>query len=275
MVEALELQEIADVPVGLKPRPASPVYPPVLSPTAPRGDIVASIAAALEYRRLFVLIPFAMIAGVIVCFDLPWDPQPLALAAGGAVLAGALVVSLRSIAWLRIVTLLAAFWGGLCLLPIHGALVGTAMLSRPAYGTYQARVDDIVAATAAEQRVVVSQITPTGSERALPVRRARILIKNAPALAPGDVISGSFRFAPVPGPVFPGGYDTQFSSYFDGIGAYGNSIHRLYLLSAGPKPRPSGSSIRFAPGLRSASTPYWRSHRQAWPGPSSMATRVR
>ena len=36
-------------------------------------------------------------------------------------------------------------------------------------------------------------------------------------------------FAPVPGPIYPGGFDTQFHSYFDGIGAYGNSTVFLIL----------------------------------------------
>src|SRR5690606_4580164 len=40
-------------------------------------------------------------------------------------------------------------------------------------------------------------------------------------------------FYPVPGPVLPGGYDTQFHAYFDGIGAYGTTTDTVVLLAAG------------------------------------------
>ncbi|HEX4297685.1 MAG TPA: ComEC/Rec2 family competence protein [Devosia sp.] len=199
---------------------------------------MASAAAALEQRRLFVLLPFAMIAGLIGSVSLPQDPPPIVLVSGAAVLVGALAVSLRTLVRLRLLTLAVSFWAGLCLLPIHGALFGTPMLARPAYGAYQARVDEIVSDAPGEQRVVISGIAPTAGDRAVPVRRARVLIKNGPELAPGDVIGGSFRFAQVPGPVFPGGFDTQFHDYFEGIGAYGNSIHPPTVVAAGDPSAP-------------------------------------
>ena len=180
-----------------------------------------------------------MIAGLIVSLELPVEPHPIALGIGAAVLALALVLSLRSLTRLRLFTLAAALWAGLCLLPIHGALFGTPMLSRPAYGAYQARVDEILSETPTEKRVVLSGIVPTGKDRPLPVRRARVLIKAGPDLSPGDLIAGSFRFAPVPGPVYPGGFDTQFHSYFDGIGAYGNSIKPPTIVSSGDEAAPA------------------------------------
>ncbi len=83
------------------------------------------------------------------------------------------------------------------------------------------------------RRVVLSDITPVGTARGLPVRRARIVIKQGPELAPGDRIRLPVRFYPVPGPVIPGGFDTQFHAYFDGIGAYGNSTGAPTVIAAG------------------------------------------
>jgi competence protein ComEC len=199
----------------------------------------ASLADALEHRRLFVLLPVAMIGGIVANLALPAEPMPAALAAGAVAIVVAAVLVRRSLAVFRILALVAAAWAGACLLPLHGALWGTPMLARPAYGTYQARVDGIVSETAGQRRVVVSAITPLGKARAVPVRRARVLIKGGPDLAPGDVISGAFRFAPVPGPVLPGGFDTQFHSYFDGIGAYGNSVHPPALVTPGSPASPA------------------------------------
>ena len=59
-------------------------------------------------------------------------------------------------------TTLAAAWVGFCLLPVHGALFGTEMLTRPVYGTYQARVDEILSETPGEKRIVVSTISAAG-----------------------------------------------------------------------------------------------------------------
>ena len=194
---------------------------------------MASFVAAFEERRGFVLLPFAMIAGLVASATLPTEPQPLLLAIGAALIVSAGVQARRSLVTFRAIAALAAVWSGFCLLPIHGALWGTAMLDRPAYGSYEMRVDEILSETAGERRVIVSDIVPLGQSRAVPVRRARVLIRTGPSLSPGDRVSGPFRFAPVPGPVYPGGFDTQFHAYFDGIGAYGNSTQPPQIVSSG------------------------------------------
>ena len=183
-----------------------------------------AVAGAIEHRRLFLLLPYVMIAGLVVAFELPAEPSPVLLGAGGIAAIAALVMTRRSIAWNRWSGLGVAFWLGFCLLAIHGASFGTAMLARPAYGTYEVRVDEVLIANADGVKAVVSAIAPQDGARGLPMRRARISVAGLPGLAPGDVIRGKVRFYPVPGPVVPNGFDTQFHSYFDGIGAYGNTI---------------------------------------------------
>ena len=239
MAETLETGDIL-APVR-PPRPAPSVaLPPYLAPPAPRfNGLLRSAAAALDERRLFVLMPFAMIAGLIVSVELPSAPHPVALEVGAGVIGLSLAVSHRSLAWFRLAALAAAFWAGLCLLPLNGALWGTPMLARPAFGTYAATVDEIIAETPEEKRVVLSAIMPAGGSRPVPMRRARVLIKAGPDLSPGDVVSGPFRFAPVPGPIYPGGFDTQFHGYFDGIGAYGNSTRPPLIVSSGNTAAPA------------------------------------
>jgi len=232
MAETLETgdPELAPPPTRRAP---SPAVSPYLAPARSRfKGIAGSLGHALAERRLFVLLPFVMIGGLIAGLELP-SARPDVLAGGAAIVVLLIVLSFASLARMRIAVLLAAGWVGLCLLPIHGALFGTTMLGRPVYGTYQARVDEIISETASERRIVVSAITPTGTDRPVPVRRARLLVKGGPDLSPGDVISGQFRFAPVPGPIYPGGFDTQFHAYFDGIGAYGNAIHPPAIVASG------------------------------------------
>src|SRR5690349_2840676 len=115
------------------PRPLLPMQAGRAKPR-PAG-LLASVRAALDDRRGFVLLPFGMIGGLMVAASLPNEPQVSLLAAGAVLLCVGLAVSARSLALTRIMVALVAVWLGFCLLPIHGALFGTQMLVRPAYGT--------------------------------------------------------------------------------------------------------------------------------------------
>ena len=225
---------------------------PVAWQPEPKGGLLAGVreafADALEHRRLFLLLPFTMIAGLIVAFELPAEPSAVLLGAGGAAVAILLLATRQSLGWNRVAGLVTAFWLGFCLLSIHGALFGTQMLARPAYGIYEVRVDEVLTANADGVRAIVSGITPIDKARALPVRRARIVVNALPDLGPGDVIRSPVRFYAVPGPVVPNGFDTQFHSYFDGIGAYGNTIGQVERVKAGDL----GAPERVIDGVRRA-----------------------
>lgn len=225
----------------LPARPVPPVLPPALW-RAPRSPslygLLAATDKALAHRRLLLLSPFAMIAGVIAYATLPALPELGAIAATALTIAVVLVLARNHVTAFRL--LLLALWlvAGFALLPIHGVLFGTTMLARPLYGTYQARVDEIVLEAESGLRTIVSGITPVADARPAPMRRARIVIAGAPALAPGDLIRAPIRFYPVPGPVVPNGFDTQFHAYFDGVGAYGNTTGTVEVVAQGPAGTP-------------------------------------
>ena len=203
------------------PGPAGALLRPQVPAPWSRPAVARGLADAAFVRRLFVLLPFAMIAGLIAYAILPAEPEPqasLALGLGLAVLAPLLW---RSIA-LPLVSLFVAALIGFCLLPVHGLWFGTTMLTRPAYGLYEGRVDEIVSATPEARRIIVSGLVPLAGDRPLDIARARLVVPPEPALAPGDVIRANMRLAPVPGPILPGAFDGQFHAYFAGIGAYGN-----------------------------------------------------
>ncbi|RYE10178.1 MAG: ComEC/Rec2 family competence protein [Hyphomicrobiales bacterium] len=237
MVETLETGRLA-AGNAARPEGAAAAWTRASERDRRRG-LAGSLIVALDERRLSILLPFGLILGLILSIQLPSEPNPAALGVGAVSLAVAGLLALRSLTCLRVVALLASVWAGLCLLPLHGALWGTAMLERPAYGEYRARVDEILSETAAQKRVILSEIAPLGTARALPIRRGRVVIEAGPDLSPGDVISGPFRFAPVPGPVYPGGFDTQFHAYFDGIGAYGNATRPPVIVSTGSETAPA------------------------------------
>lgn len=205
----------------------------------------AAIAAALERRRLIVLVPFALIVGLLGYVVLPAEPSPVLLLAG-LMLAVGLLVALRNRpgVW-QAGVLLAGVWAGFGLMPMHGVLWGTEMLRRPAYGTYQFRIDEVLTAAKGEMRALVSAITPVGDTRAVPMRRARLVL-GSEALRPGDLVEAAVRFYPVPGPAIPDGFDAQFQGYFDGVGAYGNNTSDLTVISVGDDSAP----VRVIDGIR-------------------------
>jgi competence protein ComEC len=210
---------------------ARPSLPQVLAARQRRG-LAHSLGDAVAARRLFVLLPFMMIAGLVGYAALPFEPEAWALMAVAAGLVPGVVLLWRSAA-LPSVGLAAAMWAGFCLLPLHGMWFGTQMLERPAYGLFEARVDEIVSATEEARRVVVSGLVPVTGDRPVDIERARLVVPPAPALAPGDVIRASMRLAPVPGPILPGAFDGQFHAYFSGIGAYGTATGDFGLVSTG------------------------------------------
>lgn len=228
-------------PRGFTPRSA----PPIRGRRAKVSGLLASAAHAFEQRQFFILLPYAAILGVIVSLEADAPPAPLAMAVVGVAVALALWVTRRTVVALRIVALFAAFWTGFALLTVHGAMVGTPMLHGAVYGQYEVRVDAALAVTPKGRRLIVSRIHADAPTDPVAFRRARIVVRNAPPLAPGDIIDGKIYFYEVPGPAAPGGYDAEFGSYFQGIGAYG-SAQSVTLVAAGDPAAPE----RIIDGIR-------------------------
>lgn len=237
MSSSSETAEIGRVGTGIAPRPPRAIIPKLRGRHSGEGawpfGLSESLDAAFDQRRVFLLLPFAVVAGLIVATQTGAPPDPLALGVVALIVGGVLVLMLATGRTARLPSLLAAFWSGFGLLAIHGALYGTPMLTRPAYGTFEARIDEVVTATPSGRRVIVSAITPAAGTRSVPMRRARIVVKNGPDVSPGDIIRAPIRFYQVPGPVVPGGHDTQFHAYFDGIGAYGSTTGAVELVTTG------------------------------------------
>lgn len=227
--------QVMEVPRALPTR--TPTLPQ-LRPSRPalaRKWLSATFSDALEARRIFVLLPFALLVGLAISAALPFDPEP-AVMIGVIVGIGTVGVLGRHYASVtQPALLLGTIWVGIALLPLHGAISGTAMLARPVYGTYQVTVDEVITVDAGEARVIVSSISAISDATPPGVRRARVVIESD-AVAPGDVLEGQFRFYPVPAPVLPNGFDTQFHAYFDGVGAYGNATSEVRLVSHGAQP---------------------------------------
>ena len=194
-----------------------------------------AVDSAIEMRRLFILLPFSTIAGLICYAAMPAEPSGYLLAGVTIVLAILLVLARARHAMngLRAAVQIAAFWLGFCLLPLHGIAFGTPMLTYPAYGTYEAVVDEVLSADENRIRIIASQLVPLDDARPVPIRRARIVLPGDVGLQPGDRFRAAMRLAPIPGPVLPGTHDGQFHSYFVGVGSYGSATGAVEVLADG------------------------------------------
>ncbi len=249
MTETRELESITRPPPGYGHLQRLPVGTRPYAPrkAQPWESLKAAVSSAHLSRRVFVVLPFATIAGMIIYAGLPFEPDPIALAVVAFALLIGTIALLQSTT-LPFVTLAFALWSGLCLLPLHGAFFGTTMLARPAYGTYQAVVDEIISATPEGQRIIISHLAPDVGEQSLEINKARIVVPAEPVVEPGSLISGTMRLVPVPGPILPGAFDGQFHSYFSGIGAYGTVTSNFSLVTA-----PAGFDLnRLVEGARSS-----------------------
>ncbi|WDR05894.1 ComEC/Rec2 family competence protein [Devosia rhodophyticola] len=239
-VRQLPRQAVIDAELASRKTPVSPFKHQLPGTRFERASekrfaVFSDIEKALHRRRLIVLLPFAMIVGLVIYAGMDSEPFHWALTAIGVALAIAMAFSGATIQRLRVLVLLAAVWLGFAILPLHGALFGTPMLAYPVYGKFTAHVDKIISASPEARRIIVSNLQPDDPRDAVSIRRARLFLAPQPPLSPGDIIRAKLRLAPVPGPVLPGAFDAQFHAYFDGIGAYGNVTSELELVSAGPE----------------------------------------
>ncbi|HWJ87320.1 MAG TPA: ComEC/Rec2 family competence protein [Pelagibacterium sp.] len=189
-----------------------------------RNQFADAVSDAVTQRRNFVLWPFVMILGLATYRSLPVEPQPVTLVMA---LLAFLILEIARPNSNGFAQMGMIFCLGIMLLPIHGALLGTAMLDAPRYGTYTARVDSIPFNDGQQQRWILSDIEGDEAWTVPPVRRARIVVQGDYPVVPGDRIEARIRFYPVPAPAVPGGHDSQFASYFSGIGAYGNAFDEV------------------------------------------------
>ena len=198
-------------------------------------DLFSALVAAIERRRLFVLLPFGVIAGLVLYAVLPFEPPAYVFVAGALIAVLVLVTAFvrKSLPGARLGVQGLTLWCGFCLLPLHGLIFGTTLLAYPVYGTYEAVVDEVLSSDDSRRRVVVSQLSPAGDARPVSIRRARLLLPASAELRTGDRLLAPLRLAPIPGPILPGAYDGQFHSYFTGVGAYGSATGDVERIAEG------------------------------------------
>jgi competence protein ComEC len=185
-----------------------------------------ALADALDHRRHIVLLPFGLIAGVILYLGATFEPlgpasAGLALGLAGLACFARFRRARTALRWLVFLTSVAA---GFALPSAHAAISGTTMLDAPTVAVIEGRVVERIQSGPDRQTVFVELIGSDAPARLAGLRIVRLIVDDAPPILPDATLSVRARLFEVPGPVAPGAYDPQIHEYFHGVGAYATAL---------------------------------------------------
>ena len=207
--------------------------------------IAAAIAQEIAYRRLFLLLPVASGAGVVLYFNATHEPSVLACAIAFALLSCA-AFAVRSRRALFIPALgLAAIAAGFLSGAWRTARVAAPVLTR----TIISQVTGTIEAVDHRRegaRLVVRLASAEGlAANAMPYR-VRLTTRRAPGIEAGAFVAMKARMLPPARAALPGGYDFARDAYFARIGGVGNVLGKI---ETRPSPEPVTWAMQFHAGI--------------------------
>ena len=195
------------------------------------GFFRKSISDALYHRQYVVLIPFALIFGISIYAQVAIEPSIWASLAVLIILSAITVWRIKRQQSWRLLGLVLAVWAGFCLISGAAQIHGTKLVSYPF--AVQNLSGEIVARSnnsAGQLRLVIAKLG--GDSKLEGVAKLRLTIKpehmpeqSEPGI--GDRVTVRGRILPLPKPVYPNSYDSQFHGFFDGIGGYASSLETM------------------------------------------------
>lgn len=204
-------------------------------PAALRGRLLGWVELEIDRGRLFLGLPLAFAAGILLYFAAPDEPMTAAPPLVAALLAVGAALC-RSSQRLRI----GLIAGATVAAGFSAATVRTALLAHPVLGTETATVRVTGWVEMVEQRESSDRVTlrVTRIEPAPPValERVRLVSRGRTGMQVGAAYTVAARLRPPADPQGPGLYDFAREAYFAGIGASGLAFGRPVPAEAGPKP---------------------------------------
>lgn len=200
-------------------------------------------------RRRIVLLPFALILGIGIYTKLSVEPPLWIYAVLCVVLWSGAARVVHNLV-LRNLLLLAGFVAfGVALMVGNAAMRGTPLLAYPTAGLISGEIRQVEMRPDGDLRTIIDlgATRPSALEKVrfvrLTIDQKHLTDMRQPAV--GDQIEVRARFIPVPKPVYPGGYDPQFHSFFEGVGAYGSTLDPVVFSGANPTVWATAQNIIF------------------------------
>ncbi len=179
------------------------------------------VAYALQAGRLVVWAPVFLATGIWTYFNLPNEPNAIAIAG--------LAIPIAALFWIgrhySIVLLLGLVLLGFVLSKARQEIVMTPLLratvSSSEISGFIADADN----RGGKKRILVIELDgATNVPLEEMPRRVRISTFDAPTALIGDYVRFTARLSPLPTPVMPGGFDYGRDLYFQSIGAMGSNV---------------------------------------------------
>ena len=209
---------------------ALPWRGPGIAPSLAVAQLLAWLKAAalseIESRRLFLWVPVAAGAGVVL--HLTADHEPTLWLVGALCLAAAIgAVATRNRPWLfGICVAIAAILAGMLSAGMRVALVAAPVLDRVRIVTLSATVEQIDHRREGA-RIVLRVDKAEGLAADRTPYRVRVTTKREPGVDAGSYVTLKARLLPPSHAALPGGYDFARDAYFARLGAVGSILGKI------------------------------------------------
>lgn len=205
-------------------------------------SVVAAISLEMARGTAFVFVPVFLASGSFVYFLAPFEPPLWQAVATSAALLFAGWVARRSAVARPVIGALLCVALGILLAKIETLRAGTSVLGSEISTRLTGRIETIDLLATGRVRLTLRLVATERPRLRYAPERVRVSARSVPlGLKAGDTVNGIAQLAPPMGPVFPGGYDFSFESYFDGIGATGFFLGEPRVVIG----EASGSTARF------------------------------
>lgn len=182
-----------------------------------------------QEAHLFLYVPFFLMFGDWIYFDLTWEPSLLATVVVAAI-AAALLVQRRNNAALFLAGVLLV---GIATTKLREWEVETPMLRGPTSGVSMAGwIANFSPRNNGARMLEIEVAEASGIPDGETPRRVRIYATESEWLEVGDFIKFNAYLSPLPRPVIPGGFDYGRSMFFSSVGAGGRLIGEPTLVQA-------------------------------------------
>lgn len=207
--------------------------------------LVAAAVSEIEARRLFLWVPVAAGAGVVLYFAADREPALWLTAFLATGFAGLAVLARRRLVVFGLCVALSAVFAGMLSAGLRSARVAAPVIDRIRIATLSGFVEQVDHRREGA-RIVLRITKADGLAPDVTPSRARLTTRRDFPFEAGAHVSLKARLLPPAHAALPGGYDFARDAYFQRIGAVGSLLGKAQALAA---PEPPGFLARIGAGV--------------------------
>jgi competence protein ComEC len=193
-----------------------------------------NLAVEMDQRRLFPCLTVCFGLGILLFFQADGRPALWAPACAAILCGTGAALARRNPVPATLLLMSTAVFCGFSASVLRVRSVEAPTLNRTVIAEVSGHIESIETRLRGA-RLLVRLTSLKGLQDSQRPLRARLSVRDATGLAPGQFVTGKARLLPPPQPAWPGGYDFARDAWFRGIGAVGSFLGRVEHLP-GPEP---------------------------------------